>query len=291
MAHNIEKDHVTGTDTTGHEWDGIKELNTPLPKWWLWTYYATIIFSVGYMIAYPAIPLVHGNTPGLLGYSSRADVEKAMVDAKAAQAQWLDKITAASLDDIAKTPELLQFAQAGGAAAFKVNCVQCHGSGAAGAVGYPNLNDNDWLWGGSLDAIYTTIQHGIRSTDDGSTRDSAMPAFADGVLDPTQIDQVANYVLKLSGNEADEAAATAGAQLFTDNCASCHGADGKGMRDFGAPNLTDSIWLRFDAPTKENIVAQISKPHHGLMPAWAAKLDDATIKQLAVYVHSLGGGE
>lgn len=286
-----ERDEISGTETTGHTWDGLKELNTPLPRWWVWTFYVTIIWALGYSIVYPSWPLLTTNVKGLWNWSSRGDVAASLSAAQGAQKEWLDKINAADVNAINADEQLRNFAVAGGAAAFKVNCVQCHGSGAAGAVGYPNLNDNDWLWGGSLDAIYTTIQHGIRSTDDGSTRDSAMPAFADGVLDATQIDQVANYVLKLSGNEADEAAATAGAQLFTDNCASCHGADGKGMRDFGAPNLTDSIWLRFDAPTKENLVAQISKPHHGLMPAWAAKLDDATIKQLAVYVHSLGGGE
>jgi cytochrome c oxidase cbb3-type subunit 3 len=286
-----ERDEISGTETTGHSWDGLKELNTPLPRWWVWTFYATIIWAIGYSIVYPSWPLLTTNFKGLWGWSSRADVDKSLADAQAAQKEWVDKIAAADVDAINADENLRNFAIAGGAAAFKVNCVQCHGSGAAGAVGYPNLNDNDWLWGGKLADIYTTIQHGIRSTDDSTTRDSAMPAFADGVLDATQIDQVANYVLKISGNEADEAAATAGAQLFTDNCASCHGADGKGMRDFGAPNLTDGIWLRFDAPTKENLVAQISKPHHGLMPAWAAKLDDATIKQLAVYVHSLGGGE
>lgn len=286
-----ERDEISGTETTGHSWDGLKELNTPLPRWWVWTFYATIIWAIGYSIVYPSWPLLTTNFKGLWGWSSRADVSKSMADAQTAQKEWVDKIAAADVDAINADENLRNFAIAGGAAAFKVNCVQCHGSGAAGAVGYPNLNDNDWLWGGKLADIYTTIQHGIRSTDDSTTRDSAMPAFADGVLDATQTDQVANYVLKISGNEADEAAATAGAQLFTDNCASCHGADGKGMRDFGAPNLTDGIWLRFDAPTKENLVAQIGKPHHGLMPAWAAKLDDATIKQLAVYVHSLGGGE
>lgn len=291
MARNIEKDHVTGTETTGHEWDGIKELNTPLPRWWLWTYYASVIFAVGYMIAYPAIPLIHGNTTGLLGYSSRADVEKAMVDAKAAQAQWLDKIKAASLDDIEKTPELLAFAQAGGAAAFKVNCVQCHGAGAAGGPGFPNLNDNDWLWGGTLDSINTTLTHGIRYTSDKDTRDSVMPNFgADGILNADQIKQVANYVISLSGGEGvDAAAVEAGKQVFTDNCAACHGDAGTGNKDLGAPNLTDKLWLY--GGTVEAVMAQVTKPKHGVMPAWTGKLDETTIKQLAVYVHSLGGGE
>jgi cytochrome c oxidase cbb3-type subunit III len=177
MARNIEKDHVTGTDTTGHEWDGIKELNTPLPRWWLWTFYATVVWSVGYVIAYPAIPLISSNTKGLLGYSSRADVAAAVSAAKEGQKQWLDKISAASLEDIVKDPELLQFARAGGAAAFKVNCVQCHGAGAAGSAGYPNLNDDDWIWGGTLDQIHTTLVNGIRVAGNDDTRVSEMPAF------------------------------------------------------------------------------------------------------------------
>ena len=286
-----ERDEISGTETTGHVWDGLKELNTPLPRWWVWTFYITIIWTIGYTIVYPAWPLLSSATPGIWGWASRNDVTKSIADASAAQAGLVDQVKATAVDAIAANPAVDEFAKQAGAAAFKVNCVQCHGAGATGAVGYPNLNDNDWLWGGKVTDIYTTIQHGIRSTDDSSTRDSQMPAFADGVLDATQIDQVANYVLKISGNAADEAAATAGAQIFTDNCATCHGPDGKGLRDFGAPNLTDAIWLRFDAPTKENIVAQVSKPHMGLMPAWGAKLDDATIKSLAVYVHSLGGGE
>lgn len=290
MASKIEKDDVSGTATTGHEWDGIKELNTPLPRWWLYTFYATVIWALAYTIAYPAWPLLHSATPGLLGWSSRAQLAQQMSEARAAQQAELDKIAATSVDDILKDPQLLAFAQAGGAAAFKVNCVQCHGSGAAGFVGYPNLNDDDWLWGGTPEAIYTTLRNGIRYTDNPETRDSQMPAYgADGILNPQQIDDAANYVMTLGGGEADATKAEAGKAIFAENCAACHGEDGKGGRDFGAPNLTDAIWLY--GGTLADVKAQINKPRLGVMPAWSHRLDDATIKELAIYVHSLGGGE
>ena len=290
MAKRIEKDEVTGTDTTGHEWDGIKELNTPLPRWWLWTFYGCIIWALGYTIAYPAWPLINGATPGLLGYTSRGALVDSVEAAKVAQKANLDKIAAASVDDILKEPAMLEFARAGGAAAFKVNCVQCHGSGAAGSPGYPNLNDDDWLWGGTADQIHTTIQNGIRYTSNDDTRDSQMPAFgADEILSAEQIDDVTNYVETLSGGEADAAAAERGKQVFVDNCAACHGDNGEGNKDLGAPNLTDKIWLY--GGKIADIKAQVSRPRHGVMPAWSGRLDETTIKQLAVYVHSLGGGE
>lgn len=289
--HNIEKDQVTGTDTTGHEWDGIKELNTPLPRWWLWTFYACIVFAIGYTVAYPAWPLLTTNTKGVLGYSSRMAVETDIAQAKTAQAQWLDKIKAASLDDIVKDPELLQFAQAGGAAAFKVNCVQCHGAGAQGGPGFPNLNDNDWLWGGTLEQIHATLQNGIRYPGNANTRDSQMPNFgADQILTPEQITDVANYVISLSGGEGtDAAAADRGKQVFAENCVACHGENAQGNKDFGAPNLTDKLWLYGSGLSA--VMAQVTKPRHGVMPAWSGRLDETTIKELTVYVHSLGGGE
>ena len=290
MARNIEKDEVSGTDTTGHEWDGIKELNTPLPRWWLWTFYGCVIWAIGYTVYYPAWPLINGATPGIGGYTSRGALVESVNVAKEAQKGQLDKIAAASVDDILKDDQMRDFARAGGAAAFKVNCVQCHGSGAAGSPGYPNLNDDDWLWGGTVDQIYTTLQHGIRYTQDGDTRDSQMPAFgADGILEPAQISEVANYVVSLSGGQADAAKAEAGKQVFADNCAACHGDDGKGNKDLGAPNLTDGIWLY--GGSVDAVTAQINKPRHGVMPAWSGRLDPTTIKELAVYVYSLGGGQ
>ena len=285
-----EKDEISGTETTGHEWDGIRELETPMPRWWLWTYYASVVFALGYVIAYPAWPLVSGATPGVLGYSSRGELLKEVDAARAAQATQLDKVKALPLEDIRKDADLLQFAVAGGRAAFRVNCIQCHGSGAAGGKGYPNLNDDDWLWGGTLDQIHTTLQHGIRYTPDSETRQSLMPSFgADGILKSEQISDVAEYVLKLSNQTFDVDAAARGVTVFAENCVACHGDNGEGKREFGGPRLTDTLALYVS--DKASIVAQVTRPRQGVMPAWSARLDEVTIKQLAVYVHSLGGGE
>ena len=287
---NKEIDELSGTETTGHEWDGIKELNTPLPRWWLWTFYACIVWAIGYAIAYPAIPLINGATAGVLGYSSRANFATQVANAQDAQAVYLTRIADADVNAIAADDELARFARAGGKSAFKVYCSQCHGSGAQGAVGFPNLNDDEWIWGGSLDAIYTTIAHGVRYNGDDDTRINEMPAFgADELLTGDDIKAVANYVVSLSGGEADATLASAGQQLFTDNCAACHGEQGEGMPDLGGPALNNQIWLYKGGI--EAVTAQINKPQHGVMPAWSAKLGDATVKQLAVYVHSLGGGQ
>jgi cytochrome c oxidase cbb3-type subunit III len=281
-------DEVSGVETTGHVWDGIRELNNPLPRWWLWTFYATIVWAIGYMVLYPAIPMISGATKGVLGYSSRQDVADNLAAAKAAQGTFVEQIAATPVEEIESNPELLQFAIAGGAAAFKVNCVQCHGSGAQGSAGYPNLNDDDWLWGGSVDAIYQTIAHGIRYQQDDDTRISEMPAFAD-LLEPDQIRQVSTYVASLSGNASNAELVEPGKVVFAENCAACHGEDAMGGQDFGAPNLADAIWLY--GGSEAAIAAQVTNPQHGMMPAWGSRLGDTTVKQLAVFVHSLGGGQ
>ena len=284
-------DEISGVETTGHSWDGIQELNTPLPRWWLWTFYACIVWALAYTVVYPSWPGITTNVKGYFGWSSRAALTTELSGAKAAQAVFVEKIAATPVADILKDAELSQFANAGGAAAFKVNCTPCHGSGAAGGNGYPNLNDDDWVWGGTIDEIYTTITHGIRNADDPDAHASEMPVFSDGVLDADQIKQVASYVYSLSGGTpADAALVEPGKALFAENCASCHGEDAKGNKDFGAPNLTDAIWLKVDG-SEAGIVAQVTKPQHGVMPAWGGRLGDATVKQLAVYVHSLGGGQ
>jgi cytochrome c oxidase cbb3-type subunit 3 len=290
-AAGVEIDAVTGQPTTGHEWDGIKELNRPLPRWWLWTFYATIAFAVVYVVLFPSIPLIHGATSGVLGYSTRASVERSLVEARDAQKTFRDQIAALPLEQIRSQPELSRFAVAGGRAAFLVNCVPCHGSGAAGSKGYPNLNDDDWIWGGTLDAIHQTISHGIRSPTDEETRVSEMPTFggANGALTPVQIEQAADYVLSLSGKPHDEASAKAGAVVFSENCVSCHGEKGEGNRDVGAPALNDAIWLK--AGDRASIIAQITSPKMGVMPSWSGRLDPTTIKELTIYVHALGGGE
>ncbi|ENR16579.1 cytochrome c oxidase, cbb3-type, subunit III [Brucella suis 63/252] len=281
-------DEVSGVSTTGHEWDGIKELDNPMPRWWLWTFYATIFWAIAYVIAYPAWPLISGSTAGLTGWSSRGQFWQENAKITASRQGIIDQIKAKDVHEILADEELRQYAIAGGAAAFRVNCVQCHGSGAQGAPGYPNLNDDDWLWGGSIDDIVTTIRHGVRSPDDPETRLSEMTAFAD-VLEPQQIRDVAAYVVNLSGTPHDPSMVPEGQKVFAENCAVCHGADAKGLREFGAPNLTDAIWLYGSG--EDAIIRQVSHPKHGVMPAWEARLGDATVKQLAIFVHSLGGGE
>lgn len=287
-----EIDEISGTETTGHEWDGIKELNTPLPRWWLWTFYGTIVFALGYAIAYPAWPLVTTATAGLLGYSSRAELDEKLVTAKAAQGEYVTRIAELPLSEIVADEELARFARAGGRAAFKVNCSQCHGTGAEGAVGYPNLNDDEWIWGGTIEQIHDTISHGVRYEADASTRFNLMPNFgADQLLTREEIETVAAEVASFSGIEGG-AATPEGAQLFADNCASCHGEGGVGMSELGGPSLVDPIWLYHpDGPTVADIVDQINEPRHGVMPAWGGRLGEETVKQLAVYVHSLGGGQ
>ncbi|WP_115052032.1 cytochrome-c oxidase, cbb3-type subunit III [Brucella canis] len=281
-------DEVSGVSTTGHEWDGIKELDNPMPRWWLWTFYATIFWAIAYVIAYPAWPLISGSTAGLTGWSSRGQFWQENAKIAASRQGIIDQIKAKDVHEILADEELRQYAIAGGAAAFRVNCVQCHGSGAQGAPGYPNLNDDDWLWGGSIDDIVTTIRHGVRSPDDPEPRLSEMTAFAD-VLEPQQIRDVAAYVVNLSGTPHDPSMVPEGQKVFAENCAVCHGADAKGLREFGAPNLTDAIWLYGSG--EDAIIRQVSHPKHGVMPAWEARLGDATVKQLAIFVHSLGGGE
>lgn len=290
MAHNKEIDHATGVETTGHVWDGdLKELNKPLPRWWLYTFYVCILWAVGYWVAYPAWPVVGGYTKGMLGYSQRETVTQEVAAGKAAQGELRASVEKTALAEIPKNPELLRFATASGAAAFASNCAPCHGRGAQGAKGFPNLNDDDWLWGGSVDAIQQTIQHGIRS-DDKDTRVSAMPRFGlEKLLEEKQISDAAEFVLSLSGKSTDKAAAESGKAIFGEQCAVCHGEDAKGNQELGAPNLTDAIWLYGGA--KADVMQTITTGRGGMMPAWTSRLDPVTVKSLAVYVHGLGGGK
>jgi len=278
-------DEPTGTEFVGHEWDGIEELNTPLPRWWLWTFYATVAWAVAYSVAYPAWPMLSQATEGMIGWTSRGQLADELAKAEEDRSAVRAQIAAIPTAQLANNPELLQQAAAGGAAAFKVNCVQCHGSGAAGSAGYPNLNDDDWLWGGDLETIEFSIRHGIRWEGDEQTHTSLMPAFA-GMFTDAQVNGLVGHVLSLSGQGQSNAA---GAQLYADNCLACHGPDGGGDRAFGAPALNDAIWLY--GSTASDVRSQVLNPRHGVMPAWQGRLDPVTIKMLAAYVHSLGGGE
>lgn len=284
-----EIDKATGTETTGHEWDGIKELDTPMPRWWLIVFYITIIWSVWYWIVYPAWPTLsgegeRGGTVGSQEWTQYKQLAESQAEINARRAQYQGRFDAASFDQVATDEALYAFALAGGKAAFGDNCATCHGTGGAGAPGYPNLNDDDWLWGGSVEDIYHTIRYGIRSNHD-DTRFSLMPAFAD-MLSAEEAGAIADHIVAKTQGQV---ASGPGETLYVDNCALCHGEALTGLRDFGAPNLVDALWLY--SGSRDEIIAQIRNPKHGMMPAWEARLSDSTIRQLAIYVHALGGGE
>ena len=289
MPTKIEKDAVTGTETTGHEWDGIKELNTPLPTWWVYLLYASIVWSIGLFIVYPSFPGITGYFSGVVGYSAREELADKMRAAQNIKAPFLDRIHAIGLEEIRATPDLLGYAVAGGRVAFAENCAGCHQAGGAGAKGYPSLADDEWLWGGKLSDIEKTIRTGIRGAHP-DTRTSLMPRFGtDGILDRRQIDDVAEFVLSLTTRPADPAAVERGRTVFVENCASCHGERGTGQRELGAPSLADKVWVF--GGDKPSIVRSITEGRVGVMPAWIDRLDPAVIKMLTLYVHTLGGGE
>lgn len=284
-----ERDPLTGQQTTGHEWDGIRELRTPIPNWWIYTFVVTWLAAIAYLVLYPSFATTKSYQSGILGWSSAGELAEDSANARAAQAVWRDQINAVPLDQIEANDELRRFAMAGGQAAFNENCAACHGVGAGGQIGqFPSLTDDDWLWGGGIGDIHTTILYGIRSDHDDA-RFGDMPAFGE-ILEPLEIEQAADYVLSLKDPLQDETRAVLpGAQIFADNCASCHGENGEGNRDLGAPDLSDAIWLY--GSSRDAVIAQITSPRMGQMPAWEGRLDEETIRMLSVYVHNLGGGE
>ena len=278
-------DEHTGVDTTGHVWDGIRELDNPLPRWWLWVFYACIATAMVYWVLMPSWPGLTGYTHGVRDYSDRAEVTADVARLKAARHAQGAKLTTATLEQIESDPQLQAYALAAGASAFGDNCATCHGAGGTGAKGYPNLRDDVWLWGhGSLEDIEHTIRVGVRSGHP-DTRQSQMPAFGrDGLLQPAQIADLTQYVTALSGRRADRAAAGRAAPLFAEQCASCHGVAGKGNPDLGAPNLTDGDWLY--GSSVEAISGQITNGRGGVMPTWEGRMDPETIKAMAVYIHA-----
>lgn len=287
-----EKDSISGVETTGHEWDGLKELNTPAPRWWLWVFLVTIIWSVWYWVVYPAWPTFTDHTAGTYGWTSHRQFQQSRQEIVERRAVYLNRMKNLSLEDISKNPELYEFALAGGAMAFKDNCAACHGTGAQGrAKGYPNLNDDDWLWGGTLEQIHKTIRVGVNSGH-ADQRGTQMPSFGrDGLLQPGQIDDVTKYVLDLHKGDKTEMteAHIRGQKVFADNCAVCHGKGGEGNPEVGAPRLNDEIWLW--GGDEASIHNTVTNAHLGVMPTWESRLDEDTIKMLAIYVHSLGGGK
>ena len=272
------------SETTGHEWDGIKEYDNPDPFWLRLFFYIALFFALTYWLLYPSWPVPNGK--GLLEWSSKKELNEGVEEIEKIRGKYQKQFDNSSFEEILKDRNLMKFANAGGKSAFQNNCAVCHGTGGGGNVGYPNLTSGAWLWGGKIDDIYTTLQYGIRSPHE-ETRDSAMAAFGkDKILTSKQIDMLTNYILNLNNkdsfnNEADT--------LYQEHCASCHGKDGTGVREFGGPNLKDAIWLYGD--DYNTIYDVIYNGRAGVMPYWKDKLSDSTIRQLAVYVHQLGGGE
>ncbi len=278
------KDELTGRKTMGHDFDGIEELNTPMPRWWLITFYLTIIWGVGYTIAFPAWPMISGATSGLLGYSTRAEVAAEIDAHELANGELVQALLDVDLAAFEPQSDLHRYAVARGSSVFRAQCSQCHGSGAAGAVGYPNLLDNDWLWGGDLESIAHSVRHGIRNETDDDARWSEMPAFKD-ILEMEEIEVLADFVVTMPEGEGQGAGAT----LFAENCAGCHGDLGTGDREQGAPNLADAIWLY--GKDRKSLIESISEARFGVMPAWGQRLSEADVRAVSAYVHSLGGGE
>lgn len=287
--HDKNIDPVTGIETTGHEWDGLQELNLPAPRWWIWVFIVCIIFSVGYWVVYPAWPTMAGATKGSWQWTQFTQLKEQQAEVAAQQAKYVTHFDESNLSQISNDKDLYEFARVGGGVAFRNNCAACHGTGAAGGKGYPNLNDDDWLWGGTLDDIYATIKYGIRSGNPKG-HEGAMMAWRDS-LKTDDIDHVAEYVVHLHEGDAapKDAAYGAGKKIFTENCTACHGDNGEGNTSMGAPRLNDNIWLY--GGSKATVVATITGGRAGVMPTWETRLDDRTIKELTIYVHSLGGGK
>ena len=282
----LEKKIETKIETTGHEWDGVSEYNIPAPRWWLIVWIICIIWAVGYWFFYPTWPVKGGHTKGVLNWSKESQLAQSQVEIEIRKNVYLEKFSKSNFDEIFQDKQLTAFALNGGRAAFKENCAACHGTGAQGSRGFPNLNDDDWLWGGKITDIYTTLKYGIRSGH-SKARDNQMPSFGlDKILNKDEIKDVVEYVLSLSGKSDPNAK---GEVIFKSNCVACHGADGKGNKSMGAPNLSDAIWLY--GGDKKDITYTVTYAPAGVMPFWEGRLDEQTIKQLAIYIHSLGGGE
>lgn len=305
-----DKAHGGAVQTTGHAWDGdLQEFNNPLPSWWLWSFYATVVFAAIYWVMYPAWPVGTSYTKGIAtttfqdkagnevttGWNTRAEFIRDMQSGDEAlkQAEYLKRVDAASYEEIASDPDMTAFTQSLAKVLFADNCAACHGVGGTPALigKYPNLRDDAWLWGGSVDQIHQTITQG---------RNGYMPPFRE-VLSGEQVDQLANYVLSLSGHAVDTAKAQAGKALFQGSeagCYYCHTESGKGMHSQGAANLTDAVWTVADVPAAEDTVSKLAAVRKVIqggvsrqMPAWEGRLSDTEIKLLTVYVHGLGGGQ
>lgn len=255
-------------ETTGHVWDEtLMEQNNPLPKWWMWLFYLTIIYSIGYLIVYPGM----GSYQGTFGWSQEGAYAKEMQDGEKQYGPLFNKYLNTDVKVVAKDPQAIEIGQR----LYLNNCAQCHGSDAQGGKGYPNLTDSDWLYGGSPEVIKTTLQDG---------RNGQMPPMGAAIGSDDDVRNVANYVMSLSGAAHDPIKAAIGKSKFG-VCAACHGADGKGNQALGSPNLTDKVWLYGGGI--DNIMESINKGRANQMPAHKAILTDAKIHLLTAYVWGL----
>lgn len=305
MADNAQ---TQGPQTTGHVWDdNLQEFNNPLPSWWIWGFYATIVFAIAYWLYYPSWPMGKAFLSGIgkveyvnaegqneaWHWNTRAKLLKETQEAAALQKPYFDKLASLPYNQIAKDPELSSFVTSAGKPLFADNCAACHQAGGAGKIGsYPNLADDNWIYGGSFEKIQETITKGRRGY---------MPPFAES-LDKAQINALANYVLSLSGEKADPAKAAQGKELFHSHAAACfycHGDDAKGRTDIGSANLTDKVWLWANVPGATDEAGKVAAVENvitgglarGVMPSWEGRLKPEQIKLLTVYVHELGGGK
>lgn len=285
----LEKhDPVTGQMTTGHEWNGIEELDTPIPRVALFFLVTTALFALGYWILMPAWPLGATYTRGLLGFDQRDVVTRQVEEAAAGRADWAERVMALDYAEIRADPALMRIVDETGHTLFGDNCAVCHGTRGTGGPGFPNLAAGAWLWGGDAETIHETIRVGINSGHD-ETRMSQMMAFGrDGVLERDQVRAVAAYVRSLSQPDAlaGDARLEDGRQIFAENCASCHGDDATGMVETGAPNLADDVWIY--GGDAQSVQASIHGGRQGHMPHWEGRLRPLDLKVLALYVGSLG---
>jgi cytochrome c oxidase cbb3-type subunit 3 len=283
-----ERDPYSGYLTTGHEWNGIKELNTPVPRLVYFSLIVTALFSLGYWILMPAFPLGSTYTKGLLGEDDRAVVAASVKQATADRAAWAGQITDKSYADIQADPNLMAQVRATGSVLFGDNCAMCHGREAKGGRGFPNLTTSSWLWGGTPEAIEETIRVGINAQHP-KTRISQMPAFGrDSMLKRDEMENVVAYVISLSKSGAGKAPAdkvAAGKAVFAANCAACHGPEAKGNPEVGAPSLTDHYWMH--GSDENALYADVWGGLQGHMPSWESRLSPLERKILALYIVDL----
>ena len=286
-----ERDAHTGWPTTGHDWNGILELNTPVPRPVWFFLVAAVIFSIGYWILMPAWPLVTTYTKGILGNDQRVDVQESIQSANTNQRAWIAEVIAAPIDAIARDPALMAPIRETGTTLFEDNCSACHGRDGDGGEGFPRLADGIWQWGGSPEDIHETLRVGVNSLHP-ETRIGLMQAFGrDGILDREAVLGLVSHVRSLSGLEdmrsLDAEAVELAATAFAENCATCHGDDGKGIRELGGPNLTDDDWVYGSDP--RDVFETIWNGREGWMPSWEGRLSEAERKILSVFVLDLAG--